>query len=389
MRKPQDELQELEQVSLMRSLRVLNTPQGASITEDGSSLLNFASNDYLGLTTHPEIIDAACQGTKKWGTGAGSSRLISGTMHPHDELECTIASLKNKPAARVFANGYCSSLGLLSGIMRKGDVILLDKLAHASLIDGAKLSAATLRVFPHNDLNKLEKLLKSNRDSLTADQRIIIVIESVYSMDGDLAPLLEITKLKEKYGALLLVDEAHALGVYGDTGMGIAHELGCTDQIDFHMGTLGKSAGTAGGYIACSQAWADLMTNKSRSFIYSTAPPPAQLCAASKALEIITSEEGSLLRAALWRNIKMLHTLLNGATTTTSAIIPLIIGDSQATLDTSHLLESKHAIRVPAVRYPTVPKNTARLRISLSAAHTTDHIQHLANSLSQALCYNV
>jgi len=380
MRSPEEELAELEAASLRRTLRLVNSPQLTHAHIDNSPLLNFASNDYLGLANHPAVRAAYIDAVENWGAGSGSSRLISGSLKPHRQLENYLAEAKTTEAAIVFATGYAASVGTLSGLLRKGDTVILDKLSHASLIDGARLSGATIRVFPHNDLEKLEKLLTSTAAKASTDSRVLIVTESVFSMDGDIAPLLEIIALKEKYGALLLVDEAHGLGVYGPSGMGLAEHHGCSSGIDLHMGTLGKSAGVAGGYIAAKKAFIDLLVNRARSFIYSTAPPPAQSAAALTGLQIIRSDEGSELRKKLWSNIQKFAEY-SQQKIPSSAITPWHVGDSSSALVLSKKLQEQHAILAPAVRFPTVPPNTARLRITLTAGHSHQDIGNLCSAL--------
>ncbi|MFC5050311.1 8-amino-7-oxononanoate synthase [Rubritalea spongiae] len=381
MRHPEDELAELESASLKRNLRPVDSPQLPHFKVNGETLLNFASNDYLGLANHPSIKAAYQEALEQWGAGSGSSRLICGSLPPHRELETFLAEAKGTSAALVFSNGYATSVGTLSALLQKGDTVILDKLSHASLIDGARLSRATIRVFPHNDLTKLEKLLQSTTEKAPPHSRTIIVTESVFSMDGDISPLAEIIALKQKYGVLLLVDEAHGLGVYGKNGMGLSEHLDCSSDIDFHMGTLGKSAGVAGGYIACSQPYRELLANRARSFIYSTAPPPAQSAAALAALKLIHSDEGTQLREKLWANIRYFSELTQSPLAS-SAIIPWHIGDSASALALSNKLQHEYSILAPAVRYPTVPRNTARLRITLTAAHSNDDIKQLYHSLA-------
>ena len=342
---------------------------------DGRQYINFSSNDYLGLSSHPEVKQAFCRGIEQWGAGSGASRLISGSLQPHQRLEAYIAEKKGKAAARVFANGYATSLGVLSGLFGKEDVILLDKLSHASLIDGARLSGATLRVFPHNHMVKLRSLLEKYKNH---SGHVLIVTESIFSMDGDAALLEQIIALKKEFGALLLVDEAHALGVCG--AMGLACSPGDADQIDLHMGTLGKAAGVAGGYVACSQDYADLIVNTSRSFIYSTAPPAGQAEAALKSLELIHAAEGKQRRQTLWENIQHFCDAVELAQRPQSAIIPWHVGEAEAALKLSEQLFASGML-VPAVRYPTVPRKTARLRITLSANHTKSQIEQLSQHL--------
>ena len=380
MRDPKDEIAELEAQSLLRRMRQIESPQLPHSKVDGAQLLSFASNDYLGLANHPTLKTAYSAAIKKWGAGSGSSRLICGSLSPHIDLENYIANSKKTEAALVFANGYATSVGSISALVGKGDTIILDKLSHASLIDGARLSGATLRVFKHNDLKKLEKLLKSTAEKSSTNSRTLVITESVFSMDGDLAPLEKIIQLKKKHQALLLVDEAHGLGIYGESGMGLSEHLHCSEGVDFHMGTLGKAAGVAGGYIASSKDFVNLLYNKSRSYIYSTAPPPAQAAAALEGLKIIRGEEGASLREKLWKNIKHFSQLTNSALPK-SAIIPWRIGDSAEALALSRALQEKQGILAPAIRFPTVPRNTARLRITLTAAHSSEDIEAISSAL--------
>jgi len=370
MNDPAEQLRELEQAGLRRRLRPLDGATGARVERDGRTLWNFASNDYLGLATHPTIRAAFHEGLDRWGHGAAASRLITGSQPPHQAFESSLAAAKGTGAALLFSSGFALATGVIPALVGKGDHVILDKLAHASLIDGARLSEATLRVFPHNDLDKLGRLLASIR-ARDAASRVLVVTESVFSMDGDLCPLPGLLELKERHGALLLLDEAHGFGVLGATGMGLAEELGVQDRVDFQMGTLSKAAGLSGAYLACAPEWHDLMVNRARSFIYSTAPPPALAHAACTALELIRSEAGASLRTRLHDNIRLLAT--DGRT----PILPRVIGENQAAMEASLALEEAGFL-VPAIRYPTVPRGTARLRISVSAAHPGEALRSLA-----------
>lgn len=367
MRKPEDELTDLEQRGLLRGLRPIRNPDLPTVELQGRKLINFSSNDYLGLSQHPILIEAATKALRDYGTSSTASRLICGSLEIFHQLEEKIATLKKAEAALTFANGFVTAMGIIPALIGKGDTVILDKLAHACLIDAAKLSGATLRIFPHNDLNKLEKLLTSSNG------RTLIVTESVFSMDGDLCPLSEIVKLKEKYGALLFLDEAHAIGILGQTGQGLAEKLGLQNQIDFQMGTLGKSLGSAGGYLASSRSWIDLFINKTRSLIYSTAPPPSQAAASLAALDLLNSPEGIERRGRL----KTYSDSFGSPT----PIIPKIIGENRSALAASDSL-LKSGFLVPAIRYPTIPRGTARLRITLSAAHTTENLNDLKEALA-------
>ncbi len=369
MRQPENELAELNQASLLRKLA----------TRDGS-LQNFSSNDYLGLASHPRIKKCYQDAIGQYGAGSTASRLICGSLPPHRELESLIANAKGTEAALTFSTGYATSVGTITAVVKKGDTVILDKLCHASLIDGARMSGATLRVFPHNHLDKLESLLASSARKSTPDSRILVITESIFSMDGDAAPLQEIATLTRKHGSLLMVDEAHALGVIGPTGMGLAEQLGIQDQIDFHMGTLGKAAGVAGGYLAASQAWVDLLVNRARSFIYSTAPPPAQAAAAAEAIRLIRDEDGRALRKQLWQNIETFRDAAKRPHPCASAIVPWMIGASDDAVALSTQLRQLGFL-VPAIRYPTVPPHTARLRITLNATHDPESVRQLAAAI--------
>lgn len=372
MQSPDQQLHDLAQQGLLRQLKPLECGAGPCITRNGKSLWNFASNDYLGLASHPQIQAALIEGIGRYGAGAASSRLVCGTLPPHAQLETAIAAAKQTQAALTFSSGFATSLGIIPAIVGKADFIILDKLSHACLVDAAKLSGATLRIFPHNDLGKLEKLLVGIR-SKSADARILVATESVFSMDGDLCPLRALVELTEEHDALLLLDEAHGFGVLGEHGMGLAEQEGLQERIAFQMGTLSKSAGLSGGYLAASRDWIDLMINRARSFIYSTAPPPVLAHAACTAIELIRSAEGKRLRQQLQQHIASIGRSL-------TAIQPILLGDNQRALAASAAFEDA-GLLVPAIRYPTVPRGTARLRISLSATHPQEAIIALNQAL--------
>jgi len=275
MRDPAEELAALEAQGLRRHLRQLDSPQDSRIALAASGrCVNFSSNDYLGLANSERLKAAFKNHIEVHGVGAGASRLVCGTMAPHLALEEKIAALKGAEAALTFGSGFATATGILPALCGKEDFLILDKLCHASLIDGARLSGATMRIFPHNDLGKLRDHLAWARSKAAAESRIIVVTESVFSMDGDRAPLREIVALKDEFGALLLLDEAHAFGAIGPQGRGLAAELGLESKIDLQMGTFSKACGLSGGYVCTSRAMVDLLINRARSFIYSTAPAP-------------------------------------------------------------------------------------------------------------------
>lgn len=374
------ELAALESAGLRRKLRSLAPSSGAQVQWQGRSLLNFSSNDYLGLSMREELKAAMSEAVSQYGVGSGASRLVCGNHPAHEELESTLAAFKGTEAALAFSSGYATALGTIPAICGTGDVIILDKLCHASLIDAARLSGATLRVFPHNHLEKLERLLAGARETGDSKKHVLVVTESIFSMDGDAAPLREIVELKEKYDAWLMVDEAHAVGVLGPQGRGLIAALGLEKRVELQMGTLSKALGVSGGYLAAQRTVIDLLINKARSLIYSTAPPPALAATASAAIKLVQSQQGDSLRQRLMQNQEQLLALLHATTPLPAAIIPLMIGDETTAMQTSSLLlESGYLI--PAIRYPTVARGAARLRLTLSAAHETRQIEGLIASL--------
>ncbi len=373
------ELAELRSRSLLRSLREMDSPQQPTVELAGKKLINFSSNDYLGLATEPALRDAAKAAIDQYGVGAGASRLVCGTLSPHVRLEEKLAEFKRTEAALVFSSGYAAALGTLGALCRKGDVIILDKLAHACLIDGARLSGAHLRVFPHNHMGKLESHLEWARENFP-EARVVVVTESVFSMDGDWALLAEIVELKRRYGALLLLDEAHAVGVIGAHGRGLAEQLGLGAAVDIHMGTLSKALGVSGGYVCGGRRLIELLVNRARSFIYSTAPSPAVAAAGCAAVEWMLSPAGEKRRQQLRQNLALFATempvIFSGGRKVQSAIVPVIVGKAEAALEAAQLLATKGFL-VPAIRYPTVARDAARLRITLSARHTPRQISGL------------
>ncbi len=391
------DLDSLRAQDLRRELQLLDSPQGPHIRIRGRPLLNFASNDYLGLANEPAIKAAAIEAVERFGAGAGSSRLLSGSLPPHTELERTLAEFKRTEAALSFVSGYAAASGTICALAGKEDIVILDKLVHACIVDAARLSGATLRVYRHNDLEDLESILKwaagRSRGS-GAPPRVLVATESVFSMDGDCAPLQELVGLKEKYGASLMVDEAHATGLYGPGRRGMAEARRVSSDIEIQMGTLGKAVGSAGGFIAGSRALIELLINRARSFIFSTAPVPAAAAAAKAGIEFISSSAGEERCRLLWQRVEELHSALAGQQLGTgnlrteagldsqfrSAIIPVLLGAEEKAISAARGLREQ-GLFVPAIRYPTVARNRARLRIALSAVHTAADIRRLAEAL--------
>jgi 8-amino-7-oxononanoate synthase len=378
---PAEILSRLAADGLLRVLRPLDSAPGARVVRGGRDLVNFSANDYLGLACHPAVAAALIEGVGRYGCGATAARLVCGSQAPHRDLEDHLAEAKGTAAVLTFGSGFATAIGALPAIVGRGDFVVLDKLSHACLVDAAKLSGATLRVFPHHDLDKLGRLLAGIR-ARSAAARVLVVTESVFSMDGDLCPLRETVELTERFGALLWLDEAHAVGVLGASGMGLAEAEGLQQRIAFQMGTFSKALGLAGGYVAASREWIEVLVNRARSFIYSTAPPPALAHAVAAALALVRSAEGTRLREQLMANIRVFRENVGAASGSLTAIQPLVLGSNEAALAAAARLDEAGFL-VPAIRYPTVPRGTARLRVSLSAAHDREDVARLARTLAR------
>jgi 8-amino-7-oxononanoate synthase len=366
------ELAELEAKSQRRRLKVVDEVlPGGKVRVDGQVLLNLSSNDYLGLSQDPRIIQAAQAAAAKWGAGAGASRLVVGHLALHQAVEAKLADFKGTEAAVIFPTGYMANVGTIAALAGPGDVILSDRLNHASIYDGIKLSGAALQRFPHRDLNRLEDLLQKTADA----RRRLIVTDSVFSVDGDLAPLKDLVALKGRYGAWLMIDEAHATGVLGTRGAGLAEAMGVAAGVDVHMGTFSKALGSQGGYVAGDRRLVDYLHNRARSFIYSTALAPPVLGAIDQALEIVVqeperrryllSEAESFRRGLLAAGLD----LLGSAT----QIVPVLVGENHRTLKFAAALKEQGLMAV-ALRPPTVPPGKARVRFSLTAAHSPEDL---------------
>lgn len=365
------ELLRIEDAGLYRKLRRVESDQGPTLRLDGREVINFSSNNYLGLANHPSLCKAAKEAIDRYGCGSGASRLISGNMTLHEELESKIAELKGTEAALVFNSGFQANTGILSTLVGEGDVVLSDALNHASIIDGCRLSRAKVVVYGHCDIDQLERSL---RDA-PSNARKLIVTESLFSMDGDEAPLADIVNLAEKHGAMVMVDEAHATGVYEPSGAGLVAKLGLGDRVPIQMGTLGKALGGFGAYVAGSKALRELLINRCRSFIFTTSLPPAVMAMGMAAIDLVMREPER--RQALWNNceelragLKELGYSLGGSQ---SQILPLMVGDATACMRLSEKLLDMR-IFAQGIRPPTVPAGTSRLRITLMATHRPEHI---------------
>ena len=376
----QDTLVELEDKDLKRTLRTLEGSQSSKIIIDGKKVLNFCSNNYLGLADDDRLSEAAIHAIKKDGLGSGASRLVCGNMSAHEELEKTIARFKGTESALVFNTGYMANIGIISSLFGRKDIIFSDRFNHASIIDGILLSQAKFKRYAHGDMDDLEEMLKAE----TNFKKRVIITDSVFSMDGDIALLDKIVALAKKYHCLVMIDEAHAFGVMGKKGKGLAEHFGLEKDIDIQMGTLSKAAGSFGAYCCGSKDLIDFLINKSRSFIYTTALPPSIAAASQKAIEIIENEPR--LREQLWRNTDYLKQGLNkiGFDTLNSQtpIIPILVKGPKIALEFSKCLFDA-GIFISAIRPPTVPQNTARLRLTIMATHTQDNLDYTLEQLGK------
>jgi len=370
----QKELDELAAAGLKRELKDF-VPDGSALRGEfrGRRVVNFSSNSYLGLDSHPALKKAAIAALEKWPVGASASRLITGTGPWVKELEERTAAWKKREAALYFGSGYAANVGIIAALADRDTDIFLDKLDHASIVDGAILSRAKIHRYRHNDIADLERLLKRSTAA-----RKLLVTDTIFSMDGDIAPLEDIVGLCRKYEALLIVDEAHASGVYGATGGGLMEERGLAGKAFLEMGTFSKGLGAAGAYVAGDRATIDYLINRARSFIFTTATPPMVCAACAAAIDIVRSDEGTRLRERLQRHIATLRTVVPAAAT---PIVPIVLGDIPATMARYETLLEKGLLGLP-VRPPTVPEGTARLRLSLSAGHITEEMAALVGALS-------
>lgn len=363
-----DELEKIKSGGLLRSTRLINGRQTARVSCDGRDVLLLCSNNYLGLAEHPALAAASIAAIQQFGTSSGASRLVSGTMELHERLEHAVASFKNSDAALLFNSGYAANSGIIPSLVGRGDVVFSDRLNHASVVDGILLSGARLVRYPHNDFRQLAVLMEKH-----AGGRRLIVSDGVFSMDGDIAPLAELVRLKRSHGALLMVDDAHGSGVLGAQGRGSAELLGVGNDVDIRMGTFGKALGSFGAYAAVSAELRDLLINRARSFIFSTSLPPSVLAASLAAVELVQTCEGDELRQQLMANTRFFRNSLADAGFAvpdgSTQIVPVVIGSAGTTMQFSEALLAE-GIFAQGIRPPTVPVGTCRLRFTLMATHT-------------------
>lgn len=378
------ELKELKEKKLFRKPVCIHSSHGPEIVIDGKTYTDFSSNDYLNLSGHTDIIRAVSSALKKNIFGSGASRLLSGTYSSHERLEKVIANFKRTRAALIFNTGYAANTGIIPALTDPETLIFSDALNHASIIDGTKLSSAGVKVYRHNDMEHLELLLEKSRESKKI-KKLMIITDTVFSMDGDIASLNDIVLLADKYDALVMIDDAHATGVLGETGRGGLEHFGIHDSRIIQMGTLSKAMGCYGGFVAGTKELVDILTNKARSFIYSTSLPPVVCEAGIKAVDII-DQKSKGLRKRLWKNRNRLFNGLNDLGFDTlgsdTPIIPVMAGSADNALKLAKRLY-KNKIFVPAIRPPTVPEGKSRLRFSVTAGHTNEDIDRVLECMGK------
>ena len=372
-----DELAGLEAKGLRRALEPLGSAQGPVVAVGGRELVNLCSNDYLALAGDPRIRRAAAEAAEREGAGAGASRLVAGDLPIHGRLEARLAALKGAEAALLFNSGYHANAGIPPALVGRGDAIFSDELNHASIIDGCLLSRAELVRYRHRDVGELADLL-----ARTKARRRLVVTDAVFSMDGDAAPLRELAELCDRHGAMLYVDEAHAAGVLGPTGAGLAEALGVADRVDVHMGTLGKALGAFGAYVAGSRRLVDWLVSKARTFVFTTALPPAACGAALAALDVVRDEPERRARlGALTERMRVgLARLGFDVSDVVAPIFPVVLGDEARALAAARALRER-GFFVRAIRPPTVPRGTSRLRVTLTAGHTDVQVDAFLDAL--------
>jgi 8-amino-7-oxononanoate synthase len=375
-------LDELEQLGLARRTRLVSGPQGPRVVLDGKPVLLLCSNNYLGLADHPAVREAAAEAAMRWGVGAGASRLVSGTMTIHRRLEERLAAFERRQAALLFGSGYLANAGVISALARRGDVVFSDELNHASIVDGCRLSRADVFVYEHGDLDHLEWGLKQARA-----RGALIVTDGVFSMDGELAPLVELAELAGRYDVRLVVDEAHATGTMGPDGRGAVAAAGVEDAVDALVGTLGKALGSYGAYVACDERMARYLVSAARPFVFSTAPPPPAIAGALAALTLLEQEPRRVEK--LHCNVRALREALAEegfalGEQDRTPIVPLVLGDAKATMRACELALER-GVFAQGIRPPTVPVGSSRLRLAVMATHGKGELRDAARTLAQAV----
>jgi glycine C-acetyltransferase len=375
-----NELESLKQQGLFRKLRVLDGKPEARTSFDHKSVVNLSSNNYLGLATHPRLVQAAVEAVEKYGVGSGAVRTISGTMEMHMELERRLAAFKHVESVVVFQSGFAANAGTVAAVLTKEDVIISDELNHASIIDGARLSKAAIKVFPHKDVAAARKIVQA----LPADQKKILITDGVFSMDGDLGAIPELCALAEEYGAIMMVDDAHASGVFGRNGSGTVDHFNCHGRVDIQVGTLSKAVGVLGGYVAGSKNLIEFLYHRARPFLFSTSHPPAVTAACLAALDILENEPQWIEQ--LWDNTRFfkagLGTLGFNTGISESPITPVIVGEAATAAKMSDALFDR-GVFAQSIGFPTVARDKARLRTIVAATHTKEDLQYALDAFEK------
>ena len=374
------ELESLKQQGLYRRLRILEDEQQARTTFDGRQVVNLSSNNYLGLTTHPKLREAALDATRRLGVGSGSVRTIAGTMDIHMELERRLAAFKNTEAVVVFQSGFAANAGTVAAVLTKDDVVVSDELNHASIIDGCRLSRATIKVFSHKDVDAARRVLSG----LPASQRKLLITDGVFSMDGDLGALPELCALAEEFGCIMMVDDAHASGVFGKNGRGTIDHFGMHGRVDLQVGTLSKAIGVLGGYVAGSRTLIEFLYHRARPFLFSTSHPPAVAAACIAAVDVLEEEPQIIDR--LWENTRFFKSGLEALGFNTglsqSPITPVIVGDGALAMRFSDRLFD-NGVFAQGIGFPTVPEGKARVRTIVTATHTREELQFALDTFAR------
>lgn len=375
------DLQGLKDQGLYRPLRVISSTNDAEFVVDGKKVINLSSNNYLGLTTHPKLIEMANEATSKYGVGSGAVRTIAGTMDIHEELERKLAEFKHTEAALMFQSGFTANVGVLQSMLSDQDVVISDQLNHASIIDGIRLTKADRRIYQHCDMDDLEAALQEHQDKRVR----LVVTDGVFSMDGDIAPLRDVTELAEKYDAMVMVDDAHASGVLGQNGRGSVSHWGLDGRVHIQIGTLSKAIGSVGGYVAGAQVLRDYLIHVARPFLFSTSHPPSVVATCIGAIEILDQEPELIDR--LWDNTRYfkqgIAKLGFDTGRSETPIVPVIVGEAPEAMALSDKVYEK-GVFAQGIGFPTVPKGQARLRCMISAAHTQEHLDTALTAIEDA-----
>ena len=375
------DIEQLKEQGLHRSLRIISSPNKAVFTVDGKDVINLSSNNYLGLTTHPKLIEAAVTATKWYGVGTGAVRTIAGTMNLHEELERRLADFKHTQASLTFQSGFTANTGVLQSLLKEDDVIISDQLNHASIIDGIRLSRAQRKIFPHKDMDGLESVLKETQSARVR----LVVTDGVFSMDGDIAPMPQIVDLAERYGAIVMIDDAHGSGVLGKNGRGTVNHFDLDGRVQIQIGTLSKAIGSVGGYVAGDEILRDYLIHMARPFLFSTSQPPGVIASCIAAIDVLEQEPEIIDR--LWENTRFFKQKLTDLGFNTgrseTPITPVIVGEAHKAMALSDKLFER-GVFAQGIGFPTVAKDQARLRTIVSAAHTKEQLQQALDAIAEA-----